>query len=100
VIKYGELRAALSFYTRVDIHEDIPVGYYQRVIKASFRANNYGLDWDVKHAASMLLYLAFNDGHLQPSQLNTDGLKSLDWAEIFLENIRSGEQQKVVDALR
>ena len=100
MIKYGELRTALSFYTCVDIHEDISIDYYQRVIKACFRANNNGLDWDVNHATSMLLYLAFNDGHLQPSQLNADGLKALDWAEKFLEHIHSGEQQKVVDALR
>jgi hypothetical protein len=99
MIKYGELRRALSLYTRSDIREDIPVDYYRRVIKACFRANNNGLEWDVNHAASILLYLAFNDEHLQPSQLNTDGLKTLDWAEKLLEQIWSSKQQKVVDAL-
>lgn len=100
MIKYGELHKALSFYTNRDIHEDIPTDYYRRVIKACFRANNSGLNWDVKHAASILLYLAFNEGHLQPNQLNVDGLKTLDWAEKFLEQIKQSDQQKIVEALR
>jgi hypothetical protein len=99
MIKYGELRRALSIYTHSDIHEDIPVDYYRRVIKASLRAKHNGVDWDVNHAASILLYLAFNDEHLQLSQLNVDGLKTLDRAEKFLEQKLSGELQKVVDAL-
>ncbi len=99
MIKYGELHKALSTFTHEDIHEDIPIGYYRRVIRACLRANISGLDWDVQQAASILLYLAFNEGHLQPSQLNTEGLKTLDWAEIFLEQIRLSNHQKVITAL-
>jgi hypothetical protein len=99
MIKYGELHKALSFYTREDIHESIPVDYYRRVIKASFRANSNGLGWDVQQAASVLLYLAFNEGHINPNQLNTDGLKTLDWAEEFLAQIHANTLQKVISAL-
>lgn len=102
MIKYGELHQALARYTNVDIHEDIPVDYYRRVMKAWFRANNKGLSWDVQQAASILVYLAFNEGVLQPSQLNTDGLKALDWAEIFLQQIETNanENKEVLDALK
>ncbi len=102
MIKYGELHQALAIYTKTDIHEDIPVDYYRRVIKAWFRANNKGLSWDVQQAASILIYLAFNEGALHPSQLNTDGLKALDWAEKFLQQIKTGtnENKEVLDALK
>ena len=99
MIKYGEVHRALSFYTNEDIHEEIPVEYYRRVIKACFRANNNGLSWDVQQAASILLYLAFNDGHLRPMELNADGLKTLDLAEALLQQVRLSDQQKVVQAL-
>lgn len=99
MIRYGEIHKALSLYTYEDIHEEIPIDYYRRVIKACLRANNYHLAWDVQHAASILLYLAFNDGHLQPSQLNADGLKILDWSEKLLEQIQSGAHQNVFSAL-
>jgi hypothetical protein len=102
MIKYGELHQALAIYTKTDIHEDIPVDYYRRVIKAWFRANNKGLSWDVQQAASILIYLAFNEGALHPSQLNTDGLKALDWAEKFLQQIKTNtnENNEVLDALK
>ncbi len=100
MIKYGELHRALLFYTYSDIHEDIPVEYYRRVMKAWFRANNKGLSWDVQQAASILLYLAFNEGFLQPSQLNADGLKTLDCAEKFLDQVKITTNQEVVSALR
>lgn len=99
MIKYGEIHKALSLYTYEDIHETIPIDYYRRVIKACYRANNSGLNWDVQKAASILLYIAFNEGHLQPKQLNTDGLSTLDWAENFLKQIQDSAQQKVVNAL-
>ena len=100
MIKYGELHQALARYTNVDIHEDIPVDYYRRVIKAWFKANNKGLSWDVQQAASILLYLAFNEGFLHPSQLNAGGLKTLDWAEKFLEQIKVSTDKEVVSVLR
>jgi hypothetical protein len=102
MVKYGELHQALAIYTKTDIHEDIPVDYYRRVIKAWFRANNRGLSWDVQQAAAILVYLAFNEGALHPSQLNTDGLNALDWAEKFLQQIKTGtnENKEVLDALK
>ena len=102
MIKYGELHQALARYTNVDIHEDIPVDYYRRIIKAWLRANNKGLSWDVHQAASILIYLAFNEGILHPSQLNTDGLTALDWAEKFLQQIKTDtdENEEVLDALK
>ncbi len=102
MIKYGELNKVLARYTKSDIHEDIPVDYYRRVIKAWFRANNKGLSWDVQQSASILIYLAFNEGTLHPSQLNTDGLKALDWGEKFLHQIKTGtnENIEVLDALK
>ncbi len=102
MIKYGELHQALAQYTNVDLHEDIPVDYYRRIIKAWFRANNKGLSWDVQQAASILLYLAFNEGILQPSQLNTSGLNALLWAETFLQQIETdeNENEEVLAALK
>jgi len=99
MIKYGELHQALALYTCEDIHENIPVDFYRRVIKACFRANNKGLNWDVNQAASILVYLAFNEGFIQPNQLNGSGLKTLDWAENFLEQINSDNARDVVRAL-
>ena len=99
MIKYGELRKALSTYTREDIHEDIPIDYYRRVMRASLRASNLGLAWDVRQASSVLLYLVFNEGHIQHAQLNEDGLKMLHWAERFLEQIEDDTGRKVISAL-
>ncbi len=102
MIKYGELHQALARYIKVENHEDIPVDYYRRVIKAWFRANNKGLSWDVNQSAAILVYLAFNEGAINPSQLNADGLKALDWAEKFLQQINTGkkENEEVLDALK
>lgn len=99
MVKYGELHHALLFYTYTDIHDDIPMDYYRRVMKAWFRANNSGLSWDVKQAASILLYLAFNEGQLNLSQLNSNGLKTLDWAEKFLDQIYATKEKDVIRAL-
>ena len=99
MIKYGELHQALLRYTYDDIHNDIPVDYYRRVMKAWFRANNAGLSWDVQQAASILLFLAFNEGQVKPSQLNSNGLKTLDWAEKFLGQINKEEEKEVIRAL-
>jgi len=99
MIRYGELHKALSAYTREDIHEEIPMDYYRRVIKACLRANNHNLGWDVQQAASILLYLAFNEGHLHPSQLNAEGIRVLDWSERFLEQINTDTELRVIAAL-
>ncbi len=99
MIRYGELHKALSAYTREDIHEEIPIDYYRRVIKACLRANNHNLGWEVQQAACILLYLAFNEGHLEPSQLNADGLRVLDWSEQFLEQVEADTHQSVINAL-
>ena len=99
MVRYGELEQALSIYTCGDIHEKIPVDYYQRVIKTCIKAHNKGLCWDALHAASILLYLAFSDGILHPSQLNSEGLKILDTAEKFLEQIKSASDQEVMNTL-
>jgi len=99
MIKYGELHQTLARYTSEDIHENIPVDTYRRVIKACFRANNTGLNWDVKQGASILLYIAFNEGHILPSQLNSNGLTTLDSAEKFLDQVNNGNNKDVVRAL-
>ena len=102
MIKYGELNQALARFTKADIHEDIHINYYRRVVKAWFRANNEGLSWDVQQSASILIYLAFNEGTLHPSQLNADGLKALDWGEKFLQQIKmdTNKNKEVLDALK
>lgn len=102
MIKYGELHEALARYTKVENHEDIPVDYYRRVIKAWFKANNKGLSWDVQQSAAILVYLAFNEDAIKPSQLNADGFEALEWAEKFLEQINTGkkENEEVLDALK
>lgn len=106
MIKYGELHQALARYTNTDIHEDIPLDYSRRVVKAWYTANNKGLNWDVQQAATILLYIAFNEGEIRPSQLNTNGLKALDFAEKFLAQIKANaivdtnENNEVLDALK
>ena len=99
MIKYGELDEALLRYTKGDVHEDIPVDYYRRVIKAWFRANNNGINWDVQQAASILLYLAIRENSIDHSQLNADGVKSLEWAEKLLEQDNITENHEVIRAL-
>jgi hypothetical protein len=106
MIKYGELHQALSRYTNTDIHEDIPLDCSRRVVKAWYTANNKGLSWDVQQAATILLYIAFNEGEIKPSQLNTNGLKALNWAEKFLAQIEASaientnENNEVLAALK
>lgn len=85
MVKYGELDKALTTYVSVDTQDAIPVEYYRRVIKAAIKVNNDGKQWDMQQAAAVLLYFAFNDGLLSPSQLTAEGLKALDYAEMFLE---------------
>ena len=85
MVKYGELDKALATYINGDTHEAIPVDYYRRVIKTAIRVNNDGKQWDMQQAAAILLYFVFNDGLLSPSKLTADGLKALDYAEMFLE---------------
>jgi hypothetical protein len=102
MIKYGELHEALSRYTITDIHEDIPIDYYRRIMKAWFRANNQGLSWDVQQAASILVYLAFDEEAVDLDQLSTDGLNALDWAEKFLLQIQTDTHKngEVINALK
>ena len=102
MIKYGELHQALGQYTNSDIHEDIPLDCSRRVVKAWYSANNKGLSWGVQQAATILLYIAFNEGILHPRQLNAEGLKALELAEKFLQQIKTStnENKKVLDALK
>ncbi len=88
MVKYGDLDEALSVYIRGDTHETIPIEYYRRVIKAAIKANNDGKQWDMHQAAAVLLYFAFNDGLLAPSQLTAGGLRALDHAEAFLQETK------------
>jgi hypothetical protein len=85
MVKYGELDKALAMYVRGDTHDTIPAEYYRRVIKTAIKANNEGKQWDMQQAAAVLLYFVFNDGLLSPSQLTSDGLKALDYAEMLLD---------------
>jgi len=93
MVKYGELDRALSAYVQGHTHDAIPVEYYRRVIKTSIKANNDGKQWDMYQAAAVLLYFAFNDGLLAPSQLTAGGLKALDHAEAFLQETRMSPDQ-------
>ena len=89
MVRYGELDQALATFVHADGLNAIPVDYYRRVIKISIKANNDGKQWDMHQAAAVLLYFAFNDDLLSPSQLTGDGLKALDHAEIFLHETRT-----------
>ena len=92
MIRYGELDQAIAVYTRVDVHEIIPVEYYQRVMKIAIKMNNEGKHWDMQQSAAILLYLAFSDEYLQPSQLSAEGLEVLDYAEkLMLDNVMDVE---------
>lgn len=84
MIRYGELDQEIAFYIQGDVHETIPVEYYRRVMKIAIKMNNDGKHWDMYQSAIVLIYLAFNDGHLQPSQLTAGGLGALDHAEKLL----------------
>jgi hypothetical protein len=93
MIKYGELDQALNAYTCGVVNDAIPVDYYRRVIKTAIKMHNSGQHWDIQQAAAVLLYFAFHDGHLRPSQLTADGLKALDHAEKFLQETRTTTNQ-------
>lgn len=99
MIKFGELDKALSTYICSSAHDAIPLDYYRRVIKAAIKLHNNGQHWDINRAASVLLYLAFNDGHLHPSQLTADGLKALDHAEACLHQV-AGHQERTETQLK
>jgi hypothetical protein len=99
MIKYGELNEVLLRFTGADIHNEIPIDYYRRVMKAWFRVNNNGMTWDVQQAASILLYLATREGAIDYRQLNEAGIKSLDWAEKLLEQDTIAENHEVLRAL-
>ena len=86
MIRYGELDQAITVYTRTVVHGKIPIYYYRQVIKLAITMNNAGKQWDMQQSAMILLSLAFNDGHLQPSQLTPSGLKALDHAERLMES--------------
>lgn len=85
MIRYGELIQALRGYTRRDISNEISDENYRVVIKLAIRKNRLNQQWDLQHITAVLLYIAFNEGQLHPSQLNSDGLKALDWAERLIE---------------
>lgn len=85
MVKYGELDKVLATYVCGDTHDTIPAEYYRRVIKTAIKVNNEGKQWDMQQAAAVLLYFVFNDGLLSPSQLTSEGLKALDYAEMFME---------------
>lgn len=85
MVKYGELDQAITVYICGEAHEAIPVEYYRHVIKTAIRMYNDGKHWDMQQAAAVLLYYAFNDGYLHPSQLTSSGLQALDHAEKFLQ---------------
>lgn len=93
MIKYGELNYAMALFTCRDVHEDIPVDYYRHVIKTAIEMHNDGKHMDINQAAATLLYFAFDDGYLHPSQLTSSGLKALDYAEKFLAETESGSNQ-------
>ena len=85
MIRYGELIQALRDYTHRDISNEISDENYRVVIKLAIRKNRLDQQWDLQHITAVLLYIAFNEGKLHPSQLNSDGLKALDWAERLIE---------------
>jgi len=85
MIRYGELIQALHDYTHLDISNEIPDELYRVVIKLAIRKNRQEQQWELRHIAAVLLYIAFNEGHLHPSQLNSEGLIALNWAELLIE---------------
>lgn len=85
MIRYGELIQALRGYTHRDVSSDISDELYRVVIKLAIRKNRLDQQWDLQHITAVLLHLAFNENQLHPSQLTSDGLKALDWAERLIE---------------
>jgi len=86
MVKYGELDKAISKFTCSGVPENIPVEYYRRMIRIAIKMHNDGKHWDMHQAALVLLYIAFHDEHLHPSQLTASGLKALDHAEKLLQD--------------
>jgi hypothetical protein len=86
MIRYGELIQALRDYTHTDVSNEISDENYRVVIKLAIRKNRMDQQWDLRHICAVLLYIAFNEGQLHPSQLNSKGLEALDWAEQLIEN--------------
>ena len=84
MVRYGELDTAVSAYIRGDIHEIIPTEYFRRSMKTAIQMQNDGKHWDIQQSAAVLLYYAFNDEHLHPSQLTSEGLDALTFAEKLL----------------
>ena len=85
MIRYGELIQALRGYTHSDISNEISDENYRVVIKLAIRKNRLHQQWDLQQITAVLLHVAFNAGQLHPSQLNSDGLNALDWAERLIE---------------
>lgn len=86
MIRYGELDQAVTVYTRGTVHETIPVEYYRRALKIAIMMSNNGKHWDIQQSAAVMVYFAFSDGHLHPSQLTISGLEALDYAEKLLQD--------------
>ena len=95
MIRYGELIQTLRNYTHRDISNEISDEHYRMAIKLAIRKNRLEQQWDLQHISAVLLHIAFNDGLLHPSQLNSDGLTALDWAERLIE-----KDKALVDWLR
>ena len=85
MIRYGELIQTLRNYTHRDISNEISDEHYRLAIKLAIRKNRLEQQWDLQHISAVLLHIAFNDGLLHPSQLNSEGLIALDWAERLIE---------------
>lgn len=85
MIRYGELIQTLRNYTNRDISNEISDEHYRLAIKLAIRKNRLEQQWDLQHISAVLLHIAFNDGLLHPSQLNSNGLTALDWAERLIE---------------
>ena len=85
MIRYGELIQTLRNYTHRDISNEISDEHYRLAIKLAIRKNRLEQQWDLQHISAVLLHIAFNDGLLHPSQLNSNGLTALDWAERLIE---------------
>lgn len=102
VVRYGELENIVSAYIRSDLQLSIPVEYYREAIKMAIQKQNDGRHWDMQQSATVLLYYAFNDGHLHPSQLTTDGLDALTHADKLLHKPEFGSDPKeeIIDCTR
>ena len=68
-------------------------------MKTAIQMQNDGKHWDIQQSAAVLLYYAFNDEHLHPSQLTSEGLDALTFAESLLHKPEFGidPQEEVID---